>query len=89
MAELISIGTTATSSADFTLASGVSTTLHMKTATGVFPSGAAVAIELKAGSVYTTIGGLTDSEPVRVLAAPGVYRVRRILSTVAFGVERD
>jgi len=89
MAELIAIGTTATSSADFTLASGVSTTLHLKTASGVIPKGAAVSIELKAGSAYTAIGGLTDKEPARVLAAPGTYRVSRHVNAVAFGVERD
>lgn len=89
MAELIALGTTDTASADFTLASGVSTTLHLKTADGVIPKGAYAAIEIKGGTGYTGIGSLRGSEPVQVLAAPGTYRVRRLVNAVAFGVERD
>lgn len=89
MAELIASGKTENVSSDFTLTSGVSTTLHIKTADGKIPKDAYVAIELKGGTGYTAIGGLTDEAPALVLAAPGTYRVRRLANTVDFGVERD
>lgn len=90
MSTLIASGTTAATSADFTLADGQSTTLFLTDATGPDVANQAVAlIQIKsAGGQYFTIGRLTHDNPVQVLAAPGTYRVKRDVAPVAFAVEQ-
>lgn len=87
MAALLASGTTAASSADFTL-TGETSTLFLDAATATIPD-VAVLIEIKAASaVYHVIGVLTDENPAVVLSGPGTYRVSRQACTTAVGVDR-
>ena len=90
MAELIASGTTEASSADFTLAAGEQATLFLKDAAGPVTTPHAVAHVLikSSDNEYFLIGKLTDSEPAKVLAAPGTYRVTRMAAAAAFGVDK-
>ena len=76
MASLLTVGTTAATSEDFTLTGETSSLLL--TATTVLLAGSKVQIEAKAASgVYIPIGALDTSTPMLVLSAPGTYRVNR------------
>ncbi len=76
MAELIAVGTTAVSSADFTL-TGESTSLFL-TGTAGLESGCSATVEVKSASgVYYPIGALSAATPIKVLSGPGTYRVSR------------
>lgn len=87
MAELLASGTTAASSADFTI-SGESTTLFLDAATATIPN-VVVQIEIKsAAAVYHIIGYLTDENPAVVLSGPGTYRVSRQVCATGVGVDR-
>lgn len=90
MAELIAAGTPEADSADFTLAAGDQATLFLKDAAG--PSVAADAIarlQIKsAAGEYFNAGHLDSFSPAKVLSAPGTYRVKRLASSAAFGVDK-
>ena len=87
MAALLANGTTAASSADFSLV-GESTTLFLVAATTAIPD-VAVLIEIKsAAATYHPIGVLTDETPAVVLSGPGTYRVSRQVCATAVGVDR-
>lgn len=88
---LIASGTTATTSSDFTLAAGESTTLFLIDAAGTdvaFASQALIQIKETNSGAYFTIGRLDSNTPGQVLSAPGTFRVSRAASDVAFGVAR-
>ncbi len=88
MAVLIAATTSATNSADFTLASGDNVTLALVAAAAI-PSDAAAAIQFKsAGGVYFNIGNLTQESPAKVLSAPGTFRVVLTAASVAVGVDK-
>ena len=92
MAEIIAAGTTNTSSADFTLADGQSTTLSVKDANGNLPSGELggnLFIQIKSGTGYASFGELTFKDPVKVLAAPGTFRTLRQNPILSYGVDRN
>lgn len=77
MAALLATGTTAASSADFTL-TGESSTLFLVSTAGL-PSGSSASIEIKsAAGVYYPVGALSTGTPLRVLSGPGTYRVSRV-----------
>lgn len=87
MAALLANGTTAASSADFTL-TGEASTLFLVAATSQIPICSAL-IEIKsAAGTYHIIGVLTPENPAQVLTGPGTYRVSRQACTVAVGVDR-
>ena len=87
MAALLANGTTAASSADFTL-TGETTTLFLVAATATIPD-VSVLIEIKsAAATYHIVGNLTDENPAVVLSGPGTYRVSRQVCTTAVGVDR-
>lgn len=87
MAALLASGTTAASSADFTL-TGEASTLFLDAATAQIPD-VIVTVEIKAASgVYHIIGNLTDENPAQVLTGPGTYRVSRLACATAVGVDR-
>jgi len=90
MAELLASSTAQTDSADFTLASGQTATLYLKDAAGEsVDAHANVAIQIKSGLEYFTIGSLNGARPCMVLDAVGTFRVRKFAAPVAFGVDRD
>ena len=92
VAELITTGTSEAPSADFTLAAGDAATIFLKDAAG--PSTTADAnivakIQIKsAGAEYFDIGELNRNAVALVLSAPGTYRVLRLATSIAFGVDR-
>lgn len=87
--ELISLGTTATTSGDFTVSAGGSAHIHLKSATppGIPPC--TVSIDVKSGSDYFEIHRLTEENPSAVVSATGTYRVRRALCDQSVGVDQD
>ena len=87
MAELLASGTTAASSADFTL-TGESSTLFLTAAASLIPD-VMVVVEIKsAAGVYHVVGDLSDEKPAVVLTGPGTYRVSRQVCATAVGVDR-
>jgi hypothetical protein len=90
MAEIIATGTTQVDSADFTLADGQSANLYLKDAAGPdVTSGAIANVQIKSGAEYFTVGSVTGYYPCMVLRGTGTYRVRKLASTDAFGVDKD
>ncbi len=87
MTAILVVGTTAASSADFTI-TGESTSLLLTSSAGL-PSEAAATIEVKsAAGVYYPIGALSVTTPLQVLSGPGTYRVSRP-DGPSCGVDRD
>lgn len=90
MAELIASGTTQVDSADFTVTAGTPTKLMLKDAAGPqLPPDAVAYVQGKSGTQYFTIGELNCREIAKELYGAGTYRVRKMASTVAYGVDRD
>lgn len=90
MAEIIASGTTQADAVDFTLAAGASANLYLKDAAGPqLPPDAVAYVQIKSGTQYFTVGELNCREPAKVLAGAGTYRVRKMASTAAFGVDKD
>ncbi len=76
MASLLAVGTSAASSADFTL-TGESSSLFLVSPGGL-PSLACAEIEIKsAAGDYYPVGALSVGSPMGVLSGPGTYRVSR------------
>ena len=86
MAEILTIGTSAATSADFTLTGQVSS-IQLTGTSGVLPS-SVVDIQVKStGGQYTLIGQCTTREPLQVLIAPGTFRVSRPAGGPACGID--
>lgn len=91
MAELIAAQTPQADSADITLSTGASTTLLLKSGTlDAIPPGSIALIQAKSasGTQYVTIGQLDSGNPIKVLSAAGVFRVRKQISPIAVGVDQ-
>lgn len=90
MANIITSGTTAADSADFTLADGASTTIFLsKAAHGSVDIKAEAEVQIKdAGNFYHPVSRLNFRYPLYVLQGPGTFRVSRLANDVAFGVDR-
>ena len=88
MAELIPVGTTQVDSPDFTLGKGESATLSLtEVSEGTLTRYCQAAVQKKTpAGVYTTLGVINGTDPVRVLQAEGTFRVRRLASGTPFGV---
>ena len=86
MPEIIASGTTATSSAEFTLTDGSNAVLSLGN-----PGPASVAlVQLKStGGTFVTIGQLTSNNPAQVLSATGTFIVTRAATSVAFSVDKN
>ena len=87
---LLTTGTTAANSSDFTLAAGEEATISLKDAAGTKISGGAqVFIDIKddAGQ-YFAIDRLGPDKVAVILKGVGTYRVRRIANGVSVGVFR-
>lgn len=91
MAELIATGTAQADSADFTLAAGDSAVLYLKDAAGAQVGANSIArVQIKsADGQYFTVGELNCREVAKVLSGAGTYRVRRLASDEAFGVDKN
>jgi len=92
MAAFLTVGNTATTSADFALLAGDSTTLFLvdNVDTDGISSTAQVDIQIKASDgKYFSIGALSYSNPILVLDAVGTFRLKRIASTDAVGVDKN
>ncbi len=92
MAELIASGTTQADSADFTVAVGTPARISLFNATGAQVGGGSAYIQYKAsngGYFDFPAGGLDGFNQSITLSAPGTYRVRKLASSVAFGVDKD
>lgn len=91
--ELLSVGTTAANSDDFTIAAGAKVQVALKAATdGRVAPGALVTLQRKdTDGVYTTMDSLTPSRPALILenasAATQTFRVSRVKGNV--GVDKD
>lgn len=91
MAELIATSTSAADSADFTVNAGDSISILLKDGTSAtaVTSSATALVQAKSGTQYITIGTVTGSNPLLVLSAPGTFRVSKLASAVAFGVDKN
>lgn len=88
MASLLATGTSAASSAEFTL-TGETTSLFLVAATAPLDVGAQASVEIKsAAGVFFQIGSLSATlNPMLVLSSPGTFRVSRPAG-VNCGVDR-
>ena len=85
MPEIIASGTTAVSSAEFTLTDGSSAVLSL----GNPGSASVAAVRLKAtDGTFVTVGNLTSAVPAQILSAAGTFIVTRAATTVAFSVDK-
>lgn len=90
MAVLIAAATALTDSSDVTLTPGVSATFLLTGGVAAsIPYGAVALIQAKSGAQYVTIGQLDSQNPIRVLGASGVFRVRKLLTDAAVGVDQN
>lgn len=87
MANIIASGTTAADSAEFTLAAGDSTVLLL---TGTPASDARAVVRIKAADgTFHRAGELTGQYPAQSLTGAGTYKVSKVASSSAYGVDRN
>ena len=90
MAILITAATAQTDSADITVAVGSNPTFLLNGGTlELVPAGAVAIIQAKSGTQYVTIGQIDSLNPAKVLTASGVFRVRKLPTAVAVGVDQN
>ena len=89
MANILAVGTAADSSSDFDVVAGTPNTVCLIDAAGpTITAGAFVAIQYKAASgEYFTVDNLQDDRVALAIIGPGTYRVTRLDTGVACGVE--
>jgi hypothetical protein len=88
MAELLALGITDEPSDAFTLSVDDRTTINLKSATPPAIDACSVKIQYQDGADWFDFGELTDKNPIFVLNAPGVFRVRRNPCAYPVGVSR-
>lgn len=91
MAELISTQNALANSADFTLTDGQTVSLALKDdgADNDIYDNAIAYIQYKSSNgKYVTIGQLDFKAPMRILSAPGTFRVSKPASAYAYGVDK-
>lgn len=89
--ELIAVGNTQANSADITVAAGTPVTVFLKNggASEVLDSAARCDIQVKgSGGFYYTIGRLDGTDPIKVIDAPGTYRISKYAGP-SFGVDQS
>lgn len=92
MPELIVAQTALADSLDVIIGTGGSATFLLKGGvTDAIPATAIALIQAKnaAGTQYVTIGQIDAGNPIRVLSAAGTFRVRKLLTTSAIGVDQN
>ncbi|MBL0420516.1 hypothetical protein JI739_09200 [Ramlibacter sp. AW1] len=87
MANIIASGTTEASSSEFTLTTD-SANIYI---TGGAPgSDARALVQIKAADgTFSTVGELTKQFPAQLLTGAGTYRVTRVATATAFGVDKN
>ena len=88
---LLAAGTTATESADFTVAVGGTLSLFLNYGTGIenCPATAEFLIQKKTGSDYQTMFRMNKNLPAVVLEGAGTYRAKRGLQDSAIGLDSE
>jgi len=91
MPELIAASTAQVDSADITVTAGTSVTFLLKGGGGTegMPRGSSASVQAKAGTQYVTVGVMDSENPMAVLSASGVFRVRKSASASAVGVDQN
>lgn len=90
---IIASQTAAANSADQTVASGTTVTLSLRAAAPSMgydhQQDAAIAyVQLKTSDgVYINVGHLSYQEPGKAIVSPGVYRVSKVVTQTAVGVD--
>ena len=90
MAQLIAIGNTETSSAEFTLTAGDVVTLFLTSnAPPDVPSDCVAYIAIKsAANQFFNVATISGNDSIKTIASPGIYRVTRIAGVSSFGVDK-
>lgn len=90
---IVASGTAAANSSDITIADGASALLSLFTVTGqAIHPGCCASIQYKSsnGEFFEVQDGVLDhAKPCAILHGPGVFRVVRKASTIAFGVDQS
>lgn len=86
--ELIAEGSTAATSADFTLAEGEKATIFLAAAAGVKWTSKGVVEIKKSAGVYSLAGRLGQGLNAVQIEGPGDFRGRRFAGEVSFGMFR-
>lgn len=90
MAVIIAAQTAQADSADVTVAAGSAVTFLLNGgAAEAVPYGAVALIQAKSGTQYVTIGQIESAAPIKVLSASGVFRVRKLATSAAVGVDQN
>ncbi len=90
MTQLIASSTAAADSADFSVATGVSSTLSLFfVGEAISPLASAIIQRKDSAGNYSTIGQIDGGTPSKVLSSAGTFRVRKRAFTVSFGVDID
>ena len=90
MAELIAVNTAQADSADVTLVITAAATFLLKGGSDSnLPRGTVALLQAKSGTQYITVGQLDDTKPMLVVNAAGVFRVRKLASVIAVGVDQN
>jgi len=77
-------------SADVVVAAGSNPTFLLNAGTSdVLPIGAVALIQAKSGTAYVTIGQIDSVNNMKVLAASGTFRVRKLASVGLVGVDQN
>ncbi len=91
MANLIAAGTAQADSADVVIALTPATFSLMDTvgSSPVMPSRVAALIQIKtSGGAYLTVAQIDSDTPMRSISAAGTYRVRKLPTATAVGVDQ-
>jgi len=89
MTEICTFNTDEEDSTDIVLADGASITISLFGASTI-PQGCTALIQQKqSNGAYLTKDAIYTEDPVRVLQANGTWRVRKLASSIACGVDGD
>ena len=92
MPEIIAAGTALANSADIVIGPGGTATFLLKGGAGADVPFRSVALIQAKGLVsgqYVTIGQLDSAAPIRVLTAAGTFRVSKLATDAAVGVDQN
>jgi hypothetical protein len=87
--ELIASTTSAANSADITVTAGSQVTVSLNGKDSAIDNNV-VQVQLKSSAgEWMQVGSLFSSQPAQSIVSPGTYRVRKLASALAFGVDRS
>lgn len=92
MANILASGTTAAQSSPFTLAVGdVATVFITQGAVSSLAYGSFAQIQVQDASsnwIDVTGGAMSSADAIKSIGSPGTYRVARLVSATAFGIDK-